>query len=116
MLKRKPEELAKMLGQNDFKIIDAWLSRWKSRFGINFKKAHGEQDIANTVSTEQWNSTKVPNLLQKFCADGIYNAGETGLFYLSTPDGSQSYKDATLSGSKKAMDRVTGLCCSKARH
>jgi hypothetical protein len=47
-------------------------------------------------------------LLQKFCADDIYNADETSLFYHAMLDGSLSYKHATLSGSKKAMDCV--LC------
>jgi hypothetical protein len=51
-------------------------------------------------------------VLKKFCADDIYSADEAGLFYRATPDGSLSYKHATLSGSKKAMDRVTVLCCS----
>jgi hypothetical protein len=48
----------------------------------------------------------------KFCADDIYNASERGLFYRATPDGSLSYKHATLSASKQAMDSVTLLCCS----
>jgi hypothetical protein len=88
------------------------LSLWKCRFGIDFKKAHGEKGSADALSAEQWKSTKLPNLLQKFCADDMYNADETGLFYHATPAGSLSYKHATLSGSEKAMDCVTVLCCS----
>jgi hypothetical protein len=88
------------------------LSCWKCRFGIKFKKAHGEKGIVDAVSAEQWKSTKLPNLLQKFCADDIYIADETGLLYHATPDGSLSYKHATLAGSKKTMDPVTVLCCS----
>jgi hypothetical protein len=84
------------------------LSRWKCRFGIKFKKTHGEGS-AHAVSAEQWKSTKLPNLPLKFCAD---DADETGLFYRATPDGCRSYKHVTLSGSKKAMGRVTVLCCS----
>jgi hypothetical protein len=109
MLKSKLEEWAKKLGHNDFKATGGWLSRWKCRFGIKFKKAHGETDSADAVSAEQCKSTQLPNLLQKFCADEIYNADETGLFYHATLDGSLSYKHATLSGSKKALDRVAVL-------
>jgi hypothetical protein len=76
------------------------------------KKAHGENGSVDAVSNEQWKSTKLPNFLQKFCADNIYNADETGLFYCATPDGSLTYKHTTLSSSKKAMDHVTVLCCS----
>jgi hypothetical protein len=48
----------------------------------------------------------------KICADDIYSVDEAGLFYRDTPDGSLSYKHATRSGSKKAMDCVRTLCCS----
>jgi hypothetical protein len=51
-------------------------------------------------------------LLQKFCADDIYIADEARLFYRATPDGSLSYKHATLSGPEKPMDHLTVLCCS----
>jgi hypothetical protein len=41
--------------------------------GIKFKKAHGEKDSTDAGGAEQWNFTKLPNLL-------IYSADETGLF------------------------------------
>jgi hypothetical protein len=63
------------------------LSRCKCRFGIKFKKAHGKKESADAVSDQQGESTKLPNLLQKFCTDDIYKAEETGLFYRATPDG-----------------------------
>jgi hypothetical protein len=78
MLNRKSEGLAKKLDHNDFKATDGW------------------DGIA-----EQWKSTKLPNLVQKLCADNICNADETGLLYRATTAGSLSYKHATLSGSKK---------------
>jgi hypothetical protein len=54
----------------------------------------------------KWESTKLPNLLQQFCADDICNANETGSFYHMMLDSSLSYKHANLSGSKKAMDCI----------
>lgn len=112
MLKCKAEELAKKLGHDDFKATDGWLSRWKSRHDIKFKKVHGEKESADSAGAEEWQSTKLPQLLEKFHADDIYNADETGLYCRATPDGSLCYKHVALSGSKKAMDRVTVLCCS----
>lgn len=38
-------------------------------------------------------------------------AHESGLFYRATPDGSLCYKHESLEGSKKAMNRITVLCC-----
>jgi hypothetical protein len=59
-----------------------------------------------------WKSKKVPELLQKFCVGDLYSADETGLFYHAMPDDSLCYKHVKLLGSKKAMDRITVLCCS----
>jgi hypothetical protein len=42
----------------------------------------------------------------------IYNVDKTGLLYPATPGGFLSNKHTALSSSKKAMDRVTVLCCS----
>jgi hypothetical protein len=107
-LKNKLEELAKKLCHHDFKATDGWLTRWKCRFGIKFKKAYGEKDAVSAVKQK---STKVPDLHQKFCTD-FYNANETGLFYHAMPNCSLNYKHTILHGSKKAMDHTTVLCCS----
>lgn len=112
LLKMKSEELAKKLGHNDFKATDGWLSRWKARHNIKFKKAHGEKGSADKVSAEQWKNTKIKTYLENFCPDDIYNADETGLYYRATPDGSLCYKYVALTGYKKAMDRITVLCCA----
>ena len=37
----------------------------------------------------------------------VYNADKTGLYYRATPDGSLCYCHEKLSGSKKAMERIT---------
>jgi hypothetical protein len=93
MLKSTSED--KNLNHNDSKATDGWLYAWKCRFGIQFKKAQGEKGSVDAVSAEKWKSTKLPNLLQKFCADDICNADERGLFYCATPNSSLSYKHAT---------------------
>jgi hypothetical protein len=61
-MESKSEKLAKRLGHNEFKATDGWLYRGKCRFGIKFKKAHGEKDA---VSAEEGKFTKLPNFLQK---------------------------------------------------
>jgi hypothetical protein len=38
MLKKKSEELAKKLGHDYFKATDGWLSQWKCRNDIKFRK------------------------------------------------------------------------------
>lgn len=54
------------------------------------------KDSADAVSAEHWKYTKLPNLLQKFLADNICTASETGLFHRATLVGSLSYKHATM--------------------
>jgi hypothetical protein len=83
MLKNKSEQAAKNLAHHDFKATDGWFSRWKCRIWIKFKKTHSQKNSADAVSGEQLKSTKLPNLLQKFCKDDIYSAEETGTFTVS---------------------------------
>ena len=64
-----------------------------------------------TQSTEEWISSVLPELLEKYQSNDVYNADETGLYYRATPDGSLSYCREKLSGSKKALQRITVLCC-----
>ncbi|KII61330.1 hypothetical protein RF11_12744 [Thelohanellus kitauei] len=62
--KAKSEELDTKLGRTDFNSTDGWLSRWKARHNIKFKKAHDEK------------------------------------------------KNVALYGYKKAINRITVLCCT----
>ena len=87
ILKSKSEELAKKLGHNDFTATEGYHDR-KLGITLHLRKHHGEKDGADKVGAEEWKSTKIPILLQNFCADDIYNADETGLYYRVTPDGS----------------------------
>ena len=92
--------------------MDGWLSHWKARHRIKFKHAHGEKSSADAEAGKMWTSTVLPQLLQEYDPEDVYNADETGLYYQATPDGSLSYAYEQLSGSKKAMDRITVLCCT----
>ncbi|KII71149.1 hypothetical protein RF11_09168 [Thelohanellus kitauei] len=53
ILKPKSEEYDIKLGRNDFKETDGWLSQWKARHNIKFKKAHGEKGSGDNESAEQ---------------------------------------------------------------
>ncbi|XP_060872747.1 tigger transposable element-derived protein 6-like [Metopolophium dirhodum] len=77
-------------------------------------RSHGEKASANSEYADEWKFTKLPQILAKFSFDDIYNADETGLYYRATPDGSLCFKHESIAGSKKAMDRITILCCVNA--
>ena len=110
ILKGKAEDLAKKLRHTNFVATEGWLSRWKARHQIRYKQAHGEKGSADIKSAEEWSSTILPGLLDK--PNEVYDADETGLYYRATPDGSLCYCREKLSGSKKAMEKITVLCCS----
>ena len=110
ILKEKAEDLAKKLRHTNFVATEGWLSRWKARHQIRYKRAHGEKGSAD-ISAEEWTSTILPGLLEEYRPNEVYNADETVLYYRATPDGSLCYCHEKLSGFKKAMERITVLCC-----
>ena len=112
ILKSKAEELAQKLGRTDFVATDDWLSRWKTRKRIKFKRAHGEKSSTDVEGAEEWISTTLLQLLRQYQPEDVYNADETGVYYRATPDGPLCYSFEQLSGSKKVMDRVTVLYCA----
>ena len=112
LLKEKADNFARELNHLDFKATDGWLSRWKKREGIKYKRAHGEKGSANTELAANWISNEIPKLLEEYSPKDIYNADETGLYYRAMPDGSLTFRSENLVGSKRAMDRITVLCCA----
>lgn len=112
ILSEKAEALARRLGKLDFKATDGWLNRWKVRNNIVFKRAHGEAQSADIIGASSWRASTIPNFLSEYRPEEIYNADDTGLYYRATPDGSLVFRKAALSGSKKAMERLTVLVCA----
>ena len=79
------------------------------KLGTNRYMERREVDIR---SAEEWTSTILPGLLEEYRPNEVYNVDETGLYYRATPDCSLCYCHEKLSGSKKAMERITVLCYS----
>ncbi|XP_019624404.1 PREDICTED: tigger transposable element-derived protein 6-like [Branchiostoma belcheri] len=111
ILMEKARQLAESLGDENFKPTDGWLGRWKQRNGIAFKRGHGEKKDADTQSAENWVRDVLPGILQEYDEDDIYNCDETGLLYRALPSGTLAQKTETVSGSKKAMDRISVMFC-----
>ena len=112
VLEKMAEKFAQKLGRPKFVTTDGWLSRWKPRHQIMFKRTHGEMGSGDTQGADKWISMVLTQLLREYKPDDIYNADETGLYYRVTPDGFLCYAYQKLSGSKKAMDCITVLCCA----
>jgi len=78
ILKAESEDLARKLGNDEFKATEGWLSRWKVRHDIKLKRAHGEKPNASSDGVDEWKHTKVPRLLARVSPEGVYNVNETG--------------------------------------
>ena len=106
MIMQKTETFAKQFGSN-FKPNTGWLARWKKQNGIKFKMAHGEKSSADFDAAEKWLTERMPEILENYKEDDIYNADETGLFYRATPDGTLGVSVILTRNSSWEVTRVT---------
>ena len=107
ILEEKAKDLAQALQQPDFNATSGWLSRWKTRNNIVYKRLHGEKKDSDFTGADHWVTNVLPNLLETYQPQDIYNADETGLYYRTLPDGTLTQKTEQLCGGKKAKDRIT---------
>ena len=59
-----------------------------------------------------WKKEILPEILESFSEDDIFNADETALYYRGFPDKGHCEKGFNLAGGKKAMDHITALLCT----
>lgn len=64
MLKKKAGDFAVEMDHNDSTATDGWLSRWKVRHDIKFKKHHGEKASADIAKAEEWRVNQLPSSIQ----------------------------------------------------
>ncbi|XP_061188771.1 tigger transposable element-derived protein 4-like [Saccostrea echinata] len=112
ILQEKAAQFAKQMNVTDFNASKGWLSRFKARENIGFKKLHGEKKDADTDAANRWITEVLPEMIRDYKAEDIYNADKTGIYYRAIPDSTHTFKNEIASGSKKCKDRVTALVCA----
>lgn len=113
ILMTKANDLAKKMGEVNFNATDGWLTRWKDRHDIVYKKLHGEKQDADASGADSWIKTTWPTVLNKYGPVNIFNLDETGLYYRATPDYCMVLKNAPASAGKKNKARITvALTCN----
>jgi len=105
----KARSLAESLGVTDFNPTDGWLTRWKVRNNIVYKKFHGEKQDANKPRADCWLSDVLPPLLTEYSPADIFNTDESGLYYRAMPDSTLTFHKDNVAGGKKSKDRLTVL-------
>lgn len=108
ILLQKADDFGKAMNI-DFKASDGWLTRWKERHGIIFKKLHGEKLDCNNNAAEDWLATTWSSIKERYQPQDIFNSDETGLYYRATPDKAMVFKSAEAVGCKRLKDRLTVL-------
>lgn len=96
LFQQKAIELAEELGIEDFKASDHWLENFKERHGIKFRTEQGEAAAVNQEVVQDWKQTVLRQALEKYSADDVFNADETGLFWRLMPNKTLAFKGKTL--------------------
>jgi hypothetical protein len=110
LLKKKAKITAAKLNIDCFSASSGWLSRFKHRYGLDFKKLAGESAEVSVKSTDAWLES-LPSFLEGYETRDVYNAVETGLFFNVLPNRTLAYKGETCHGGKHSKDRLTVLLC-----
>jgi hypothetical protein len=71
---------ATKLGHNQFKASQGWLSNWKNRNNVVFRKICGKNAAVNQSICCDW-LVKYLSIINQYSPDDVYNVNETGLFY-----------------------------------
>jgi len=110
-LREKAKIIAAQLNINNFSVSNGWVSRFKDRHGLVFKKLAGESAEVSVESTDAWLES-LPSLLRGYEPCNVYNADKTGLFFNVLPDRTLAYKGESCHGGIHSKDRLlTVLLC-----
>ncbi|GFU89746.1 tigger transposable element-derived protein 4 [Trichonephila clavipes] len=80
LLKEKAKAFAKELGI-EFSASERWLSNFKKRNGIVFKKMCGESSSVDINVCSKWQNS-LSDLIKEYEPRNIFNTDETGLFQM----------------------------------
>ncbi|KFM68266.1 Major centromere autoantigen B, partial [Stegodyphus mimosarum] len=109
IVREKAKQIASDINITDFKASNGWISRFKNRHGLVFKKlacekATRETDIAEVSA----------DIIKDYAAKDIYSADETALFYRCFPDETPVVQDRMCRDGKLCCQRITVLLCANS--
>ncbi|GFX49369.1 uncharacterized protein TNCV_3664821 [Trichonephila clavipes] len=84
LLKEKAKAFAKELGI-EFSASEGWLTNFKKRNGIVFKKMCGESLSVYINVCSKWQNS-LSDLIKEYEPRNIFNMDETGLFFKCLPE------------------------------
>lgn len=115
VLNREAKNIALRLGIQDYKERSGgWLTRFKRRHRVLFRKVSGESADVPDTTIEAWRSRVLPSILKGYSMKDVYNADEFGLFYNLLPDRSMCLQNEDTHGNKQSKARLTVLLGANA--
>ena len=102
----KAKEIAERLGKSNFKGSRGWLEKWKLRYNIKQVKICGESGDVHGETIDSWKE-RLPEILEGYAKEDIWNMDETGVFWQALPDRGFGGKGRQCKGGKKSKQRVT---------
>ena len=112
ILKAKAEELNSGMGHDQWSCSSGWLSRWKVRHNIRYRRVCGENAAVDKDVCEEWTETVLLPVLRRYDPCDVFNADETGLYWRLLPDKTHAVSGETCTGGKMSKERVTILVCA----
>ena len=90
----------------DFKASNGWLERFKKRFSLRQARIVREA-VDVPITTIKARIERLPEIIQGYSADDIWNMDESGLFFKALPDTGLAKKIKKYKSSKKSKERLT---------
>ncbi|GFS53381.1 tigger transposable element-derived protein 6 [Trichonephila clavipes] len=105
LLKEKAKSFAKELGI-EFSVSEGWLTNFKKRNGIVFKKMCGESSSVDINVCSKWQNS-LSDLIKEYKPRNYFNMEETGLFFKCLPEKKTfTFKKEKCDGGKHSKERL----------
>ena len=102
----KAKEIAQKLGKPEFKGSRGWLDKWKKRYNVKQLRICGESGDVQGETVQSWKE-RLPEIVQGYRSEDVWNMDETGIFWRALPDRGFGQKSKSCKGGKKSKQRIT---------